>query len=372
MTYSYTICDMQSGARLQEMVGGEAPSAGTYDRRMGSIGQGGHSFQMADSDLSASQWQELLYPKKRTISICWDGFCVYDGTIERIRPNLRTGQVDIEHREVRSWLQLRHQFGIGTYGTKEAPMGTKAYTNRTKRGIILQILWYATQAGYSPTWNLPFTSNIGWDELGGGIDRTYDRYTFPTAEVSIGELEDSENGPDVDFQPRLGGTRDWLVRIGSALVPRLGGPLRELTLSSAPLEPDAIATSLTVEGDRMVTGVFEIGLGTGDDMHVGQAATVSVTGGIPSMDVSRDDFKELDRDDALAGHARAEVALYQSPITQLQVDTRAASLFPGMVPGSTVRMLTDGEFWIPAGYLDMRCIGYRGRVDSDVVNIDLQ
>jgi hypothetical protein len=362
MSDSYTtyICGLQSGEVLMPMLADEAPFDGRWATRMNGIDSAQHSFQLGSSELSREQWRDLIYPWKRTIEVEWNNGLVYSGLIMGTNWNEDTQTLTVASAEVRSILARRMLFGVGTYDG-----GTRILTNRSLRGLIYQILFYATQGNLSLGWDLPF-SFPAFDEVG-AQNREYWNYLFQNAEQLISEAQDSEGGPDVHFQPRWNGAgrREWLIRLGN---PKLTGPSKDYHAKSA--EPDASTVLEDMDGTEMVTGVFMLGDGSGPDMPHGEAAVLALPGGGPSLDVTNTDFKDLGDVNELAAHARAERDAMQNPTRQTSFSVLAKSFLPDGLPGSPVTLWTPGSKWLDDRQ-DLRCIGVHGDM-TERITIDTQ
>lgn len=357
--YSFSFTDTQTGETLLNLEDGEMPSSGSYGSRLNGFESGQHTFQLGSSDLSRADWRELTDPWRRTLDVDWDGQPVFSGLTMGYDWDRNSGALSVASAEVRTILARRHLFGIGGYAA-----GTRVLNSRSLRGLVLQLVYLATQGNYSSVWDLPFYFPT-FDEVG-PHNRTYWNYLFEDAEQAISEAQDTEGGPDVYFKRiKTGNTRKWEVQVGA---PRLAGPMREFMLTGD--EPNAFNVKETGDGTQMVTGVFAIGSGSEQDILHGEAATVAVPGGYPSLDVTRQ-FSNIDNVPQLDAMARSERDAFKAPTAQLSFDTLAGEFFPGGQPGSSVWAWSDGDLFIPDGWQQKYCIGVRGDM-SEIISLDVQ
>jgi hypothetical protein len=358
--YSFSISDMQTGQLLSPMKGWERPSAGRYATRANGFESGQHTFQLNSSDFSRDDWRYLISPWRRTIDIDWDGQLVYSGLIMGTNYKRNTGALTVASAEVRTILARRGLFGIGTYEN-----GTKVLNGRSLRGLIYQILYYATQGGLSSVWDLPFKFPA-FDEPG-LENHTYWNYLFESADTMISDIEETVGGPDTHLkaQRTVAGLREWLVRVGN---PRLDGPLKEFMASGS--APDALNLESDMDGTLMRTGTWAIGSGSEQDILHGEAATVAVPGGFPSLDVP-DQFKNIEVQEELDAHALARNNAFMNPTEQVAFDVLARDFLPDGTVGSTVKVWDSGDKWMPDGWTSRYCIGFSGDM-SNVLRLELQ
>ncbi len=357
--WSFWICDTQTGVKQLRMW----PSASRATRKLNGAGTGSHTFQLRRDGLTRAQHQDLFSEWRRTIVVCWNGRPVYAGLITGSDYSTETGAITVDTAELRTILTRRFPFGIGTYVG-----GTLIIPNRSLRGLVYQLVFYGTQGARSPVWNLPIIAPT-WDEAG-DQSRNYFNYEFHTIEAAISELQDVEGGPDIDFAPRWSstGTLEWELRVGSAAVPRLGGPAFEFNITAA--KSGTFNVRLRSNGSKMVTGVFTVGKGSEADMRHGEDATLAVAGGIPSLDVTRQ-MKDQDDVGILDAHSRSEVATYKAPTKQLSFSVSAADVMDTALPGSTYRLYFKGDEMIDDGWQLMWSLGYSIDLSRNVT-IDVQ
>lgn len=359
--YVTTISETQgNGEILLKMTGQEKPKSGTFGSRLNGLETAQHSFHLGGSKLTRADWRELIDPWRRTIDVDYGGALPYSGLIMGWNWDEDTEVLTVASAEARTILARRMLYGIGTYGS-----GTKVLNGRSLRGHIYQILYYATQGNLSSVWNMRFTFPA-FDEAG-SHDDTYWNYLFENAEMMISDLTETENGPDFHLQARRldGISRDWLVRVGD---PILTGPAKEYHGKGE--KPTATAVQEKGDGQQMVTGIFTVGNGSEEDMKHGEAATVAVPGGYPSLDVVRQ-FKNIDDVAQLDAFARAEREAFRRPTSQSTYRVAASSFFPDGLPGSPVKLWMPGSKFLPDEQ-NHRCIGYQGDITSEFITIDTQ
>lgn len=340
MAWSYWICDTITGQK-QLLVN---PVSGSWERKLNGVGSGQHTFVVQGHPFGRARWRDLLDQKwNRTLVVCWETVPVYAGIITAADPQ-SNGTVVVSHYELRAIFDRRFPFTVSGYTE-----GTRYIPDRTLRGMVYQMLVQAVTG--APRRSLPLAFPA-FDEAG-SEDRVLYNYEFISIEQAIREVQDSDNGPDIDFQPRwtFDGKLQWLIRVGT---PFLDGPAFELN-PTAP-QSRVISVSGQTQGDRMVTAVHAIGKGEEEDMRVGGA---EIGGTTPALEVARP-FKTIDDLNALNAHALSEAETFAVPIMQPAVTLPASMVMPNLLPGSTVRLLFEDHWWFLDEPMNMRCVSFSG------------
>lgn len=351
MVWSHWICDTITGQK-QLLV---SPASGSWERKLNGVGQGSHTFVVQGHPFGRDRWRDLLDTKwNRVLVVCWEEVPVYAGIITSADP-AADGTVSVNHYEVRSVLDRRFPFTVASY-----PSGTAIINGRSLRGIVYQALTLAING--SPRRSLPLAFPA-FDESG-PFDKTLWNYEFQTIETAINEVQNGDDGPDIDFQPRwaFDGTLQWLVRVGS---PALTGPTFEFNPTAS--QTDVIAISGRTEATNLVTTVHMIGKGEEQDMRRGGAEIGGVT---PALEVARN-LKEIDDVDVLNAHALAEAQAFSAPVVQPSVTLPASRVLPGILPGSSVRLLFEEHWWYLDVPMEMRCVAFNGD-GSESVSLTVQ
>lgn len=345
MAWSWVVVSAQTGQKVSPSL---QPVTDRAAPRISGVGTGSHSFLLRGGSMSRPQARNVFAKWKRVLVKCWNGEPKYAGFISDTSWSPKRGVLTVSTVEFRSILAKRFAFGIGTYAG-----GTLICANQTPRGIIWQLVDRGTRGDRSLVWNLPVVIP-GLDEPG-TLTREYENYKFFSIERAIKELQDL--GPEIDFQPRwsAGGTLEWVLRVGSEATPLLGGPT--VSLNMAAPQPKGFDFDVFDDGSEMVTGVFTLGEGAEAKRPHGEAATVAVVDGIPSMDVTRS-RNDLSDQAALDAHAAAQVDQFKDELRFLKISMLASDAFAqGLQLGSPVQVITVADEWLDGGRASQRVIG---------------
>ncbi|QJU52925.1 hypothetical protein SCB71_06280 [Herbiconiux sp. KACC 21604] len=368
--YEVTISDTQSGDALLAFTGDEAPSACTWGTRINGFDTGQTTFETRaiGGGLTRADWRELIDPWRRTVDVGWrddttgilSPLLPHSGLIMGWNYDKNTGQMSVASAEARTILTRRMLFGVGTYG-----IGTRVITEKSIAGMIKQILWYATQGNLSVVWNMPFEFELFQES--GIHGSTYWNYLFEDAEQLISDWQNTAGGPDVHWQGRRHddtGKRDWLVRIGgTAGGPRLTGAVKQYMSAGEAI--DIFNVTEAGDGTPMRTGTMALGSGSDEDILHGEAATVAVPGGYPSLDVV-DQFTNIDDLERLTALAVAGTAAAKEPTKQLAGDVLARDFFPDGQVGSTIDIWDQDDMWLDDGWTSRYCVGFTGDLNETI------
>lgn len=357
--WSYWIVDTQTGAKLIPV----SPSAGSWRRVMNGVGQGTHTFQLRDqqSPLARTGWRDITFPWMRMLVACWNGTPVYAGIILRRTYNRDAGTLTVDHSELRTIFSRRHAFPIGGYGS-----GTLTVASKSARGAARAVVYAGADQGVPDSrWHLPVV--LPADEAGGVFMEWYN-YNFHTVEEMLQDVQNMNNGPDIDFRPRWGasGALEFEVRVGT---PRLTGGPFEWNVSA---DKSGVA-DLTVTDDatKQLTGLFAIGAGSEADMRHGEAGD---PGGslVPFLDASRS-YKSIDDVSLLGSYGAAELATHREATNQFDFSVLASGTpsVERLTPGATLRLWFSGDPWIGDGWQDLYLLGLSGDM-SEKVKLEVQ
>lgn len=370
--FEITVSDFQTGEEMYVFTAEETPSACTWGTVANGFESGQTTFELgAAQDLSYSDWHELIDPWRRTVDVAWKDdeaatpHLVFSGLMMGLNYNRPKQQLTVASAEVRALLARRFLFGVGTY-----EIGTRSINNRSMQGQIYQILKYATQGSLSSVWNVPLYFPPIPES--GPHSQDYWNYLFQNAEQMITAWQDADGGPDLHFEARkTGKVRDWVVRTGT---PRLTGPIREFFASGD--EQNAFNVTQATDGSMLRTGTFAVGNGSEEDILHGEAATVAVPGGYPSLDVV-DQHKQIDDIPTLDSLAAAAVEATRTPVMQTSFDVLARDFLGpdgagarGTV-GSPIDLISAGDKWMPPDRLTQYCIAYSGDM-SETIKLQMQ
>ncbi|PPG36338.1 hypothetical protein [Rathayibacter sp. AY2B5] len=325
MVWTHSIHEGHNGNLLQANV---RPIASSGDRVLNGVGQGTHTFQLQRDD--GFNWKGLLGPLwNRIIVAAWDGVPKYAGYIHSLEPWDRAKQqATIRSVCVRDFLSNRFLYPANP---QDYPNGTRSVTARSHAATLRKILLEATQ-GRGGEWNLPLVLP---DDGSGPIDRTWWFYELWTAERAFTEIQNLNEGPDVDFEPRYraDGGIEWVVRTGS---PHLESGDFEFNLD-APEQPLS-GVRYRLNGQDLRTGSIGLGKGSEASMRVGFAYGYS--GSAAMIRDRADSYKDIDDQADLDDHAISDLVTNREPIEQWAYTMRAE---PATAGGRDLAQLRLGD-----------------------------
>lgn len=354
--WSLWAVDSNSGAKQQRL----SPSSGSWRRVINGAGSGTHSFQLRarpktiSLDSWRTMWQDWTRPWARTLVVCWDDTPVYAGVIIGSVWDRKKGVLTVSHEEIRTIFSRRHAYGVDQYET-----GTLTVTGRSFVGAVRAIV-LACAGPKSARWQLPIVYPA---DSAGSYSNTWHNYSFVLGEKMLADIQNLENGPDIDFHPQWSssGALEWVLRVGN---PRLTGGTFEWAADAA--KTGLTGVTVTRDAKNQLTGVLTIGEGSEADIKWGRAPE---SGGsvIPYLDTSRP-YTDIGDVAKLNSFAQAELATFREPTVQYAASV-LASEYPGvlsLVPGSTLRVGFSADEFVDSGVKVMRLLGLSGDLSSSL------
>jgi len=361
------VVDTQSGVRQSTVF----PSAGSVNRVLNDMGSGSHTFPNAMPLASRASLRSLyqLWARTIVVSIFLDAFglqkkALYGGVIQCRSFDFNTGELDIQHADIRSILSRRYTFGTNGYSGNTSDNKLEIGSH-TLAAIAPWVVWAGTQARTDGNYSLPIelsdSSEVGTDY------RIYYDYNFTTLDAGLTELQDV--GPDIDFEPMWSdaGTFYWKMRTGTGAQPQITGARFDWMLTAP--EPGIFDVKVTEDGTKMSTTSFAVGTGSEVDMMV---ATATGSSSLPALErmVS---YKGADQGmSVLQAHANSDQATHTLPTEQWEFSI-FASKHPGAIALGVLHYIGSWDHgWVEDGWRKTRAIGYSMTVGSDKVRIQTQ
>jgi hypothetical protein len=374
------IVDTRTGVKQLEVF----PSSGTWSRVLNGAGRGTHTFKLPGNrlpedhpDYNPMVDHSLTRLWSRTLVVCREtggaAFgvlppVVFSGIITRRRYHQPSKTLTLTEVDIRTLLGRRWPFGPASYWANEGLHipGRLVCEGLSYRAIIARILEMSL-SGTSDIYSLPFVL----PPLGeaGPFKRIYENYDFVTAADAIDDIQDSDFGPDVDFEGRWNwmGNHEWNVRTGTPDAPQLSGETFDFDMSVE--QPRLTNLSETEDGNNMMTGQASIGLGSEQAMRVGGWG-LEGSAQIPALDVTELYKTEID-EPTLASYSVAAIKALGQPTVQYEFGM-LASQEPGVVPlASIFRITNNDDPWIPDGHKDLRLISIAGDM-TEKLTVDVQ
>lgn len=355
MAWSTRIYDLQAGT-LIDTVNMRSCSWSRGDRMPNRA-----VIDLGDDGLNRAQRRDMFRPRVRMVAVCWDGVPVYFGRITNVDYDKNSQQIILTHQDIRTLATKRHLWGVSSY----SPTLSMDFRGYSMRGVVRQVLYYAFVHPYSSAW--PINVDVGGGETGSSPWAQFFGYDLQTADEILQDIEDDLNGPDIELEPEFrNGVAWWAARVGT---PYLTGPTFELplTASASPSADGEDGGSLLnvkeqSDGTEQATGVFTLGRGSEEDMRWGEA---SLSAAYPVSSDYVVPYKDVDDPARLASLAQSWVLAHANPRVQWSADVLTKDISPAELRvGSTLRVLTDGDPWIPDGTFTRRVIGYKGDTGS--------
>ncbi|APZ81749.1 hypothetical protein NCPPB3778_17 [Rathayibacter phage NCPPB3778] len=347
--WTHTLHDPWTGA----LFGPIELSASSTTRLINASSTGKHTAIVG----TGSPWGPLLCsPREAILASAWDGVCKYAGYLETVTGyDPATSALSFTTLDVRGSYAPRFLYLADDISYRAGKLEITGQSYAGAIGIILERI----QHRQVPLWNLPLLSPA---ITSGTFDRTYNYWDFWTAEKALTEIQELDDGPDIDFTPTYtsDGSLTWVCRVGS---PRLASSSLEQNLG-APGNGISVA-NFQINAQSMRTGQISVGAGSEADMVVAFANLVNTpdlqTGpAIPYIDYVESSLKQITDPQILEDHARADLRGYRRPIEQwsysIEADTDGCNL-RDIVPGSRLRVWTVGHPKYVDGWRDSYVIG---------------
>lgn len=344
------------------------PTTASWSRLLNISGRGSSTFQLGIPALPIDYY---AYTRLWAYSIVyfWDGNPIYWGVITSRRYDKATQKLTVRHADIRKIFTRRYPFGVASYWADEPNHipGSLVLTDRSLRGIAQNVV-KAGLEGPSDIYSLPIVQAFLTET--GSHSRTYWNYHFQTVADILEDLQNIDGGPDIDFEPELGGSGVQLrMRTGTPSQPSISGSTFDFAMS-APLQR-LEDLSLEEDGEMQLTGQFGIGQGSERDMRVGGAG-IAGAATIPALDFA-EEYKTESSEPILALYGLAAVKTNEYPTRQYEMSFRA-STDPGLAAlrlGSLLDLHWSTDPFVPDGKATVRVISMSGD-ESENVTLDVQ
>lgn len=334
----------------------------TWRTVLNGIGSGTVKLRLRDSGRGRGYWRDLLRPQDRTIVISYTegdtdpAQAVYAGRVLLGDYDYTTGVLAVRTEEIRGVLRKRLPFTVPNYAA-----GDFTLTNVSLWTAARTILKRGLLDG-DARWRIPL--NLLDAHFPGSYSITWRRWQFVTIEKMLTTVQDLPDGPDIHLRPAWDTDRlRWDGRIG---FPRLGMTEEEAHSFDIALDsPESSIRALRYreDGARLLTGVHMLGEGSEDAMKRGSAHRG--TGTYLYLDDVQDNKNEANQT-VLNGLAQSWLTTHATPTRQYDM-TLSADGWPnvrGIIPGSRIRLHTEGDEWLSPGHTELYVIGMSGGGDT--------
>lgn len=322
-----------------------------WTRRLGSLGTGSHTLELAQAQLPKSLIREVARGNKYTLVQRWDSEVAYAGVITNRRFVDASSRLTLSHAELRaSILGARLPHGVNEYNPAA---GQRTITARSHAGALRAVLTWATKSGTVPGWELPIDLPADGP---GGFTVTWREEEGLTTNDLIDQIE--KDGAETDLRPYIdsNGYLRYQARAAALISTGEAFPL-------AARAPGAIVLDLETVEDyaAQMTGVLGFGNGTGQDRLWKYAPTSGDgIGDLPVRDV-RVSFPDIYDATRLQAAVNAEFALRRPPIDQWSFSLFIGGKGPSFtVPGRVLDMHVYGSDFINDGVHQKRVIALSG------------
>jgi hypothetical protein len=360
--WTHWICATKTGDRLARV----DPTRSSFSRKLNGIGSGSHDFvtaSLGEGDTAAEQRTsrlDLTRTWARMVVQCWDDKPMYAGLI--VGKNWDDdGTVTLNTVDVRELMKYRTTFGQNGYNGQTD--GRFTLQNKTLSIIAAYLVADATQQGLTDNWGLPFQIP---DRSGSGNQtRDYHEFNLPIIENELAALQDTEGGPDIDFNPVwYVNNLQWQVRIGA-----LTGKTLDWNLTAT--KSEATDFSCTEDGNAQGNVFYAVGNGSDRDLKV-----ATVVAGLADDEPAIERIVQYSQERSmpvLQARANEDLRTYLRPTRQYSFAMQADG-DPGAADlslGQTLRTYAKNHDWIPDGWLSHRLIGFSGDL-TNTIKLQLQ
>lgn len=324
-----------TGRHLQAL----RPSEWDWRTVLSTYGSGSHGFNLRRQEIRGkmqpAQWRDLFSAVRRTIVVSsrWNNgpkVAQYAGIISDLDWSRTSGHATIRHKEFLSLGELRQFFGIGEWPEDRHFVST----GRSPEGLISDVF---TRLFNDPTrpagnpWNLPIRIPPA---APGSNDLDFRWWTFTTGREAIAAVTDTMGGPDVRVRPMWDTATGYFYWQLEAKAPKFSDQFAEVHLGSRhPL----LDLKFKSDGTKLVTGVFQIGKGSAEDMRLGQGGLGDGDGYLGPADMPYVDTTISDKNESdlfrLRQNAIAERIARAKPIKQWTASVLAAAPVGGGARG---------------------------------------
>lgn len=359
MRRQYWIVDTRTGDYIARV----SPIKGMFQRVLCGSGSGEHTFRLRGRR-SKAQWRALTRPWARSLVIEEGGVIIYAGVISKRPHQWRSGIVKLQHVDAREMFRRRFPFGVLGYWLIDNVMpGKLEIVGKSQRAAIAKVFQQGLVGPYS-TWPLPI--NLFNIDEAGPVTVTYENYMLKSVFDIAEDIQNLNNGPDIDLAPRkVGGRLTYDLIVGTPAAPQItaGNVYFNMTVR----EPALIEVNFDEDATDQLTGVLSLGGGSEAAQAIGgsglgEAAT------IPAMDIIQTHKTEFDNG-TLKSYSDAALVALTHPVIQISaslVSTQTRNLAT-MPVGTMVEMyFGDNDDWIPEPTLNMRVITCRGDMTRKV------
>lgn len=343
MAYRYFICNTETGNVVLEVY---PTDAGSWQRRLNADGSPGfsHNFLLTanpglhepDGKLKTKSWRS-------TLVVEWAGKVLYAGVVQAREYDEDTDTLTISHGDLRAIFGKRTTFRADGYSGAAAPL---VFTNLTLSAIAVALVKAGT-IGASGAADLPIV--FPPSDTPGTADRKYHDYDLMLVDEALTEVQNSDGGPDIDFDPSWDANHNlrWSMRAG-----QLTAGLYEFNMGAQRRKLTGLKYKL--DATKKANRVYAVGAGSEKKMLVATASDPTMT--VPLLE-RIEAYKQTKTMPRLQGHANADLSTFNLPTRQHSASMQVADA-GDLKLGATFRLYYRANSWIPDGWLTLRLIGF--------------
>ena len=338
------------------------PETGSWRNQGNGVGEGQHTFLLADPEHAMPRvyWRDKFVKRRRTLVQSWDGVAVYAGEVIDTDWDADEHRLTVMHREIRGMFS-RLPFGpehIGPGG--KAPTSGSQFTGLSKRGLARAVVMRGFD---SPNARRRLPIDFG-PEYPGSESAWWSWHQFPTIESMLTEVQNSDGGPDVWLEPMWTQTGlEWKLRLGN---PRLSAG--SFTYVRGVDESPVVGLQVREDATRQATQVWGLGQGSGVDM-LASVKELPATPDMPVLD-RVEAFKDVSDGGVLQSLTDGAAAAYAVPTPLATFKLRIGpTVHPAMIrPGTVLNVRVPEDEWIEQQQFTGRVVSVEGDL-SDVLTV---
>lgn len=212
------------------------------------------------------------------------------------------------------------------------------------------------------------------DDVAGVHERNYDGFDLAMVGQRLTELSQVENGPEIQFDPRLTAARlEWAMRTGSEEDPTLHQTGLDWVVDLRVPRGNLGGLKVTEDASAMTLRALAKGPGIAQATLVSRAATSDLFGAAayPLLDSVRSYTDNGQSQDSLDGHATADLAANDRPWQTWQVTVATDARIAQVRVGDWWALrIPDGPF-LPKGTYRSRLASMSGELGGSTVDLTL-
>ena len=302
--------------------------------------------------ISRSDLRQAITPWRYSLVLVAGDFVVQAGPIITYGYDEDSATVSVSARGLWAMQESRMLLPADTYGQGTSVTDPAADTRLGPLSLRTIIKRLVQQGETRTAGDLPIVYE---PDVPGTSERHYPGYDLANIGERLLDLTQLQNGPDIEFRPRLTGDRDgveWVLRTGNPWLTQAGD------VHVWDYGEGLMSLSGDVDGSKMINSVFVAGQGMERGRLVGHR-TVDPDPAWPLLEAVITEHSSVTERTTLDSYALSYLAMRQLPVEVMSARARSSGppSLGTFLPGDDGMFTLVNHFWKPDGDYPLRVLG---------------